>query len=507
MRLGILCIVILGLAMSVPSGVFADLHDGGGAVGSYWSGDDGSSGNYHPMADTGVTFTVATPEVPRSGESAGIGSAPIADFVSPGKTTTTALFTWTQAVNATALSIEQSSNGGISWSGATHGLIAPTAVSATVNGLSPGTLYRFRLAVTGGENAGISNVVSVTTDAAPPILSSAITTMDGTRIILSFNKIMADPVGEQGSFSYSVNGVGNQTFSGVSLDVDPTRILLICNGTGIAYNSMVAVSYIAGTVSSADGGTLASFADRQVVVMMLAPIIPDGGSNSDIAVTVGVSAGSSTLLTSSLPPIESIEITTNTNLTAAIISIDRITRLPSSISPPEQEVYRYLSITPNPGTARHLNPYATIRFYLPVAYLSSIWVGTTDIAMMRYVDDRWVRLPTTFIGIKRDLAIYEAETPGFSLFAIVVMRNGAVVAAPTRLPTTAPTPEPVEIIEEKEAVIIAAEPTPIPTPLPTPDGAASEPFITPFISAVIAAAVTSGLFILYNRWRRKPPET
>ncbi|MDO8841001.1 fibronectin type III domain-containing protein, partial [Methanocalculus sp.] len=290
MRLGILCIVILGLAMSMPSGVFADLHDDGGVVGSYEYGDDGSSGNYHLLADTGATLTVATPEIPRSGVSAGIASASIADFTSTGKTTTTALFTWTQAVNATALLIEQSSdggvswsgathaplaptaasatvtglspgtlyhfrlavtggensgvsnivsvttdavpptdftstgntattalftwtqavkatavaieqsrNGGISWSGATHGPLAPTAASATVTGLSPGTLYRFRLAVTGGENAGVSNVVSVTTNAAPPILSSAITNMDGTRIILSFNKIMANPVGEQGS--------------------------------------------------------------------------------------------------------------------------------------------------------------------------------------------------------------------------------------------------------------------------------------------------------------------
>ncbi|MHA7966984.1 fibronectin type III domain-containing protein [Paenibacillus sp. CAU 1782] len=92
--------------------------------------------------------------------------APISDFVSSTKTSTTATFSWTAASGATGIIIQQSPAGANTWTTAsTSAAIATNGTSATVTGLTSATAYDFRLVVTGGANAGTSNVVSnVTTD-------------------------------------------------------------------------------------------------------------------------------------------------------------------------------------------------------------------------------------------------------------------------------------------------------------------------------------------------------
>ena len=90
-------------------------------------------------------------------------SGPLSDFAYTTKTDTTVTFSWTGAVGATSIRIEQSTDGGTTWTEATTGVIEPTATTATVSGLIGATTYQFKLVVTGGYNAGDSNVVEVTT--------------------------------------------------------------------------------------------------------------------------------------------------------------------------------------------------------------------------------------------------------------------------------------------------------------------------------------------------------
>ncbi|RIX50710.1 hypothetical protein D3P08_18555, partial [Paenibacillus nanensis] len=94
-------------------------------------------------------------------------AAPISDFATTGKTSTTANFSWSATLGATGIIVQQSPKGQNTWSASTTGTIATNATSATVTGLSPGTEYEFRLVVTGGSNEGNSNVVTVKTDAVP----------------------------------------------------------------------------------------------------------------------------------------------------------------------------------------------------------------------------------------------------------------------------------------------------------------------------------------------------
>jgi hypothetical protein len=81
----------------------------------------------------------------------------------------TAALSWIAAVNATEIKIEQSSDNGITWSAATtEQPVTVESNKAVVTGLSANTSYKFRVKVTGGLNAGISNVVTVI--AADPLL-------------------------------------------------------------------------------------------------------------------------------------------------------------------------------------------------------------------------------------------------------------------------------------------------------------------------------------------------
>jgi|GEM_PF-3820111 len=94
------------------------------------------------------------------------GLVPVSNLASTGKTATTVSLNWSEANEATAIAIEQSPAGQNSWTPSTisGGTLAASATSATVTSLGSATAYDFRLVVTGGSNAGESNIVAVTTD-------------------------------------------------------------------------------------------------------------------------------------------------------------------------------------------------------------------------------------------------------------------------------------------------------------------------------------------------------
>jgi|GEM_PF-3252693 len=87
---------------------------------------------------------------------------PVTDFADTQYLSRQASFSWTAAVDATAIRIEQSPLAEDTWTAADTGTIAVDAASATVTGLTPNTAYKFRLVVTGGPNAGESNIKSFT---------------------------------------------------------------------------------------------------------------------------------------------------------------------------------------------------------------------------------------------------------------------------------------------------------------------------------------------------------
>jgi uncharacterized repeat protein (TIGR02543 family) len=80
---------------------------------------------------------------------------------------TRATFTWSSAVGATSIAIQQSTDGGGNWENATtFEALSPSATSAVVTGLTKDTTYQFKLVVDSGITAGESNIIDITTKAA-----------------------------------------------------------------------------------------------------------------------------------------------------------------------------------------------------------------------------------------------------------------------------------------------------------------------------------------------------
>jgi uncharacterized repeat protein (TIGR02059 family) len=112
------------------------------------------------------------------------------------------------------------------------------------------------------ENFGPSTVTNLLMPGAP-LVSGAITGRNNDRVTISFNKEMADPSGQQSAFVVTVGG-SPISVSSAMLDVDATKIDLILSSP-ITTNEAVTVAYTKGSVTSADGGILDTFAAQTVI--------------------------------------------------------------------------------------------------------------------------------------------------------------------------------------------------------------------------------------------------
>jgi|GEM_PF-354835 len=92
--------------------------------------------------------------------------------------------------------------------------------------------------------------------AAPQVVSAA-SNQSGTKVLVKFDKIMADPTGKQAEFSIVLNTTANAV---VSVDISPadsTTIALTLTNPVVSGN-VITVAYTKGTVKSSDGVVLES---------------------------------------------------------------------------------------------------------------------------------------------------------------------------------------------------------------------------------------------------------
>ena len=184
--------------------------------------------------------------------------APISDFANSGKTSSTASFTWTAAIEATNIIMQQSPTGANTWSTANTGVIANNAATATVTGLSAGSGYDFRLVVTGGSNAGNSNTVSVTTTGIPS---------SGRRHETNINTgvdILVNGRAENAGTA-TLGKKGNQTV--ITVDVDPEKLERKLETEG--NNAVVTIPFNTDTdvvVGQLNGQMVKNMEDKQAVL-------------------------------------------------------------------------------------------------------------------------------------------------------------------------------------------------------------------------------------------------
>ena len=123
----------------------------------------------------------------------------------------------------------------------------------------------------GGILAGfINQTVDNVTLAEPPIFVDAVTSSNGDRIIVEFDKAMSNPVGFHAQFYFHENGI-QKTFSSAALEPDTKKIRLMVANTFIANGQSVSVSYNGSSVTSTDTGILETFINETVTNQVSSP--------------------------------------------------------------------------------------------------------------------------------------------------------------------------------------------------------------------------------------------
>jgi PGF-pre-PGF domain-containing protein len=173
---------------------------------------------------------------------------------------------------------------------------------------------------------------------------------------------------------------------------------------------------------------------------------------------------------------------------------------------PDLTVAGYEQITPvglNPSAIDH----GTITFGVSETWLIDHAAAREDIVLMRYHDYLWDALPTRFDHKSSDIFYFNADTPGFSYFAVAVKPVGSLAVNTS---TTSVLPSRVQSISAEpisqtasdwdtasQTVVNQTTATP---PVASSSTAPPTPFMTLAIALIISIGFVAGAVIIRNWW-------
>ena len=138
-------------------------------------------------------------------------------------------------------------------------------------------------------------------------------------------------------------------------------------------------------------------------------------------------------------PVMEIAISLSRAVSNAKVEITPLPGRPTDILDLLEKVYRYIEINAPRLDERNLEE-VTIRFFVTSSWMEDNEATTEDIILMRHHLGDWEELPTTFIGMEGTNYVFEATTPGFSVFAIAKrqepVKKQTVKPEPTEKPET-----------------------------------------------------------------------
>ena len=121
-------------------------------------------------------------------------------------------------------------------------------------------------------------------------------------------------------------------------------------------------------------------------------------------------------LNSNLIPITTIEFTLKETLIDLIMSVTSLGTNSGGLAAPPNLVYSYLKI--DPGAAYSSVISAKIKFQIPSSWFTSNSADKEKVKLYRYIGSQWYSLYTRVISTSGSTYTYEADSPGFSYFAI-----------------------------------------------------------------------------------------
>jgi PGF-pre-PGF domain-containing protein/PGF-CTERM protein len=143
------------------------------------------------------------------------------------------------------------------------------------------------------------------------------------------------------------------------------------------------------------------------------------------------------------------------------------------------------------------NASATIRMELSQADLESLNVSLASLQVARYHDGSWQQLPTT-VTVENGTVVLEAETPGFSVFAVVAAPQSTATPTPsptrTATPTASSTPQATStlVVTSTPSATATGEPQDVVTGTSSPTEGSGPGFTAGAVLVALIAAVLFG---------------
>ena len=207
---------------------------------------------------------------------------------------------------------------------------------------------------------------------------------------------------------------------------------------------------------------------------------PDTGGDDpsdDIATAGAMQAGDSATFSFTGTAVEKVAITAADGTGRVVLTVDSAGSGPDGLS---GTIYQYLSAELTGMTDADVRD-AVVSFRVPAAWLRAEGLAPADIALFRYHDGNWQKLPTSVVREEGGWVHFEGTTPGFSTFAIAegsgeampVPQTDATVditvteTAATPEATAAPAEPPVTVavVGEEAPAATAAAATPQESPV------------------------------------------
>ena len=188
-----------------------------------------------------------------------------------------------------------------------------------------------------------------------------------------------------------------------------------------------------------------------------------------------------------------ISIEADKNVSSVVVVVEKVDE-PVEIAEAPGIVYDYIDITAK--KLADVNLTAKIEFVVDKSWIADNNIDEATIKLNRYIGE-WETLPTSKLSEDDISSYFEAETQGFSSFAIIGEEK--VEASPMLTPRPEETPEP-----EEEAATQTPTPTPTPHTFHTKDvGKSTRTEFTMEIAAIVALIVGIIVFAVFRSRKRR----
>lgn len=106
-----------------------------------------------------------------------------------------------------------------------------------------------------------------------------------------------------------------------------------------------------------------------------------------------------------------------------VVTAMQLSTLPQDVPSLGAPVYQYMDVTPAHFTSVTS---AVIGFEVAKSWIEEQHITPANVALSRFHGGAWANLSTSFVREANGHAYYQAESPGFSIFAIIAVKGSAI---------------------------------------------------------------------------------